>query len=144
MDDVQRGAIILHANDLPEIERGSGIRTRPLIGKWNTAAGQLTSGSTLFIPGTMIAPHSHNVEETVMVLEGEAAVYVEGERTDLVAGDVTWVPGNVPHYFANRGDTQMRIYWVYASREVTRTLTETGETFPHLSDRDLRVGRSGG
>jgi quercetin dioxygenase-like cupin family protein len=133
--------LILHPNEIGEIDRGGGIRTRRLVGKWNTGEGHLTSGITLFAPGTMIAPHAHNVEETIMVLEGRATVYLDGEPTDLEVGDVTWVPGSVRHWFANRGESAMRIYWVYGGREVTRTLSETGETFPHLSERDHQVGR---
>ena len=30
----------------------------------------------------------------------------------------------------------MRIYWVYGGRDVTRTITATGETFEHLSESD--------
>jgi HTH-type transcriptional repressor of puuD len=134
--------MILRPAEIQPIPRGAGILTRRLIGSWNTNAGQLTSGTTEFAPGTMIAPHSHNVEETIMILQGEAAVFIGGERVDLIAGDVTWVPGGVHHYFVNRGDSWLRIYWVYAGRDVTRTLIETGETIPHLSERDLRVGRA--
>ena len=76
-----------------------------------------------------------------MILEGEATVVVRDARTDLVAGDVTWVPADVPHYFLNRGKGPMRIYWVYAGRHITRTLVATGETFDHLSEQDLTVGR---
>ena len=132
---------ILHPDDLAEIERGAGIRTRPLIGKWNTETSELTTGVTRFGPGTSIAPHSHNREETIMILEGEATVVVRDKRTDLVAGDITWVPADVPHYFINRGTGPMRIYWVYAGRHITRTLVATGETFDHLSEQDLKVGR---
>jgi HTH-type transcriptional repressor of puuD len=53
-----------------------------------------------------------------------------------VAGEATWVPAGVPHRFLNRGDSPMRIYWVYGGREVTRTITATGETFEHLSEND--------
>ena len=132
----------LHPHDIPEIARGGGVRTRPLVGKWTTGASNLTTGITGFTPGTSIAQHTHNVEETVMILEGDAAVFIADQRYDLTAGDVTWVPSGVPHYFMNRGAGPMRIYWVYAGREVTRTLTATGETFEHLSERDLNVGRS--
>ena len=132
---------ILHPADLVELERGAGIRSRPLIGKWNTATSELTTGITRFGPGTSIAPHSHNREETILILEGEATVVVDGQRTDIRAGDVTWVPADVPHYFINRGTGPMAIYWVYAGRHITRTLVATGETFDHLSERDLQVGR---
>ena len=132
---------VLHPGEITEIERGSGVKTRPLIGKWNCESNRITSGTTAFSPGTGLAEHTHNVEETVMVIEGEAAAYVDGQRYELVAGDVTWVPAGIRHYFENRGDSVMRIYWVYGGRDVTRTLTATGETFEHLSERDLNVGR---
>jgi len=53
-----------------------------------------------------------------------------------VGVEATWVPAGVPHRFLNRGDEPMRIYWVYGGRDVTRTITATGETFVHLSEHD--------
>jgi len=132
---------VLHPEDIAEISRGAGVKTRPLIGKWNCESNRITSGITAFAPGTGLAEHTHNVEESVMVIEGEAAAYVDGVRYELAAGDVTWVPAGVRHYFENRGQGTMRIYWVYGGHDVTRTLTATGETFEHLSERDLNVGR---
>jgi mannose-6-phosphate isomerase-like protein (cupin superfamily) len=72
----------------------------------------------------------------VLILEGEATAEIDGEFFDLTAGQATWVPAGVPHRFLNRGEGVMRIYWVYGGRDVTRTITATGETFAHLSEHD--------
>jgi HTH-type transcriptional repressor of puuD len=90
----------------------------------------------VFEPGTAIPLHTHNVEETVLVLEGEATAVVGQDSVDLEAGDATWVPAGVPHRFANRGQGPLRIYWAYGGREVTRTIVATGETVEHLSEAD--------
>jgi mannose-6-phosphate isomerase-like protein (cupin superfamily) len=127
---------ILHPADIEPFDRGTGVKTLPLVGKWNTQGNKVTTGITIFGPGTQIPVHTHNVEETVMVLEGEATAVVGDDRFDLVAEDVTWVPSGVPHCFINRGSGTMRIYWVYGGRDVTRTITATGETFEHLSEKD--------
>ncbi len=131
--------LILRPEQIETMDRGSGVKTTPLVGKWNAGGNRLTTGVTAFQPGTAIPLHSHNVEETVMVLEGEPTVVIGDARHDLKAGDVTWVPADIPHYFLNRGSGLMRIYWVYVGQEVTRTLTETGETFKHLSEQDRRL-----
>ena len=36
----------------------------------------------------------------------------------------------------------MTIYWVYGGRDVTRTITATGETFEHLSESDRALERA--
>lgn len=132
--------LILKQGSIEIIDRGAGVRTTPLVGKWNVKGAKLTTGMTAFQPGTGIAMHSHNVEETVMILEGLATVVIGDETFECEAGDVTWIPAGIPHYFKNRGDGLMRIYWVYETQEVTRTLTASGETIEHLSEADRRVG----
>ena len=131
---------ILHPSEIELFDRGTGVKTIPLIGKWSTQGNKVTTGITIFGPGTQIPLHTHNVEETVMVLEGEATAVVGDDRYDLVAEDITWVPSGVPHCFINRGSGIMRIYWVYGGRDVTRTITATGETFEHLSESDRGAG----
>ena len=94
-------------------------------------SNKVTTGMTVFSPGTGIPLHSHNVEESVLVYEGEATAVVGDDEFDLVAGQATWVPAGVPHCFRNRGEGSMTIYWVYGGRDVTRD--------HHRHRRDVRA-----
>jgi HTH-type transcriptional regulator, repressor for puuD len=129
-------SLLIRPGEIEPFDRGNGVVTLPYVGRWNSEINRITTGQTVFAPGTGLPLHSHNVEESVLILEGEAVAEIDGERFDLVAGDATWVPAGVPHRFLNRGSGPMRIYWVYGGRDVTRTITETGETFEHLSESD--------
>jgi mannose-6-phosphate isomerase-like protein (cupin superfamily) len=128
--------LLIRPGEIEPFDRGNGVVTLPYVGRWNCEINRITTGQTVFAPGTGLPLHSHNVEESVLILDGDAIAEIDGERFDLVPGDATWVPAGVPHRFLNRGSTPMRIYWVYGGRDVTRTMTETGETFEHLSDSD--------
>lgn len=129
-------ALVLRSIEIEPFERGNGVRTHPFVGKWNSIDTRLTSGVTEFPPGRGVQLHTHNVEETVLVLEGEATAHIGDDSYDLVSGDTTWVPAGLAHRFVNRGTGQLRIFWVYGGRDVTRTICATGETFEHLSDAD--------
>lgn len=128
--------LLIRPDAVQPFDRGNGVVTIPYVGKWNSETNRVTTGQTQFAEGTGLPMHSHNVEESVLILEGEATAFIGDESFDLVAGEATWVPAGIPHRFANRGAGQMRIYWVYGGRDVTRTMTATGETFEHLSEQD--------
>ncbi|HEV2825365.1 MAG TPA: cupin domain-containing protein [Actinomycetota bacterium] len=134
--------MVIRAGQVERFDRGAGVVTLPYVGRWNAEGNRVTTGITVFAPGTAIPLHTHNVEESVLVLEGEAAAMVGQGSFELEAGDATWVPAGVPHRFANRGQGPMRIYWVYGGREVTRTIVATGETVEHLSEADRGATRA--
>jgi len=136
------GPMVLHPQQIEPFDRGNGVQTIPLLGKWNAEGNRVTTGITTFGPGTGIPLHTHNVEETVLILEGEASVELGPETFELRAGDVTWAPAGVPHRFANRGAGMMRIYWAYGGRDVTRTICATGVTVEHLSEQDRGATRA--
>src|SRR5258708_3474023 len=54
---------VLHPAEIELFDRGTGVKTIPLIGKWNTQGNKVTTGITIFGPGTQIPLHTHNVEE---------------------------------------------------------------------------------
>ena len=128
--------LVLRYDQIEPFDRGTGVRTLPYVGKWNATGNQVTTGITYFPVGAGIPLHTHNVEESVFVLEGQATAVIGADSAHLGPGDATWVPPGVPHRFINRGEGRMRIYWVYGGREVTRTICATGETVEHLSERD--------
>lgn len=129
-------SLLIDPTGVTPFDRGNGVVTVPYVGAWNCATNEVTTGVTRFEAGTGLPLHSHNVEETVLVVEGLATAQIGEDTFDLVPGQATWVPAGVAHRFINRGSTSMAIYWVYGGRDVTRTITATGETVAHLSSAD--------
>jgi quercetin dioxygenase-like cupin family protein len=134
-------AHILRIDSMPVVDRGNGIRTIPLVTK-ELGVRHLTTGITRFPVGAKVPMHSHNCDEQVTILEGDAEAEIDGERHRLKPYDTTLVPANQPHRFVNVGTTPMVILWIYTAAEVTRTFVETGETVAHLSERDLVTRQS--
>lgn len=119
---------IFRPDEIVARERGGGAKTIPLV---NRASGTTSfiNGITIFQPGAAIPVHSHNCEESVMLLEGNAIAEIDGERHSLKPLDTTFIPGNLPHRFINASDVEpMKILWIYADVDATRTITETGDT----------------
>ena len=101
----------------------------PLVSRRCGSTG-IINGITVIAPGTSIALHRHNCEESVLVFDGEAIAEIDGTRHAMAPNDTTWVPANVPHRFINASDQRpMRIFWTYATIvHPTRTSVATGET----------------
>lgn len=128
-----KGALLREA-DFSKISRVGGATTTQLVTP-TCGAEAFLSGFTDLPPGAAIPLHYHNREEAVLVVSGDAIVKVDGEKFSTAAGDIVWQPENVLHRFINPSETEtLCIYWTYASVEATRTLVETGETGPILSE----------
>ncbi|MCA9871214.1 MAG: cupin domain-containing protein [Anaerolineae bacterium] len=52
--------------------------------------------------------HTHWFEHQNYVIEGEGTVTIGNEMFAVKAGDVIFVPGDVPHQYRNTGDVPMK------------------------------------
>lgn len=121
-------AAILRPKDLPRKDRGNGASTVPLVGS-HLGATEFLNGITSFEPGAAIGRHRHNCVESVMVIEGTAFVDIDGTEYPLDTYETTFVPANIVHRFRNASDTDpMKILWIYASIDATRTLADSSES----------------
>ena len=113
--------LVLPGLDETPVERGGGVRTWYLV-TVERGATEFLTGITEFDPGASLAPHFHNCQESVVVLEGTALFEASGERCRMEQHDATLVPTGTVHRFQNPGPGRLRILFVYGSTEVTRTL----------------------
>ena len=113
---------------LPTLDRGNGASTIALVTK-AIGADNFLNGITTFEPGAAIGHHTHNCIESVVVVQGDAIVNIDGVETPLSTFDTTFVPADIPHHFSNASAVNpMRILWTYGSIDATRTIVATGVT----------------
>jgi mannose-6-phosphate isomerase-like protein (cupin superfamily) len=79
-----------------------GVRTRMFVSA-QTGARQLTMFEQWCDPGYGAPTHVHVVEEVLRVLDGEADIWVAGERRAVRPGESVIVPAGVEHGFINTG-----------------------------------------
>ena len=126
---------------IPSVDRGEGVSSKPLVQE-SSGATAFVNGITSFPRGRGMPLHTHNVDESVTVLEGRGRFESGRMVQEVRPWDTVFVPAGVPHRFVNSGDDSFRILWVYGGTQVTRTFVESGKTVPHLSDKDRVAQKS--
>ena len=121
-------AAVLRPSEITPRSRGGGVQTIPLVTR-KVGSTSLINGLTIIAPGAAVPMHSHNCEESVMVLSGHGFVVIDGVEHEVRPNDTTFLPANIPHCFKNASQVEeMRILWIYATIDATRTLIESGQT----------------
>ena len=91
-----------------------------------TGSTALHAGLATFEPGTGLACHTHDCEESVTILVGAAYLDVGGNRTRLEPFDTSVLQAEIPHRYSNASkDGPMTMFWVYASPSAGRTIVDS-------------------
>ena len=108
---------VLRPGEITPHERGDGARTTPLVTR-KVGSTSMLNGITEFAPGAAIPLHTHNCEESVMVLEGCAIAELDGVQHRMGANDTTWVAAGVPHRWVATGDSRLRAVAVHGAAQI--------------------------
>jgi quercetin dioxygenase-like cupin family protein len=85
----------------------------------------ITQGMVTIEPGGVIRPHTHLVEESVTVLEGDVRILVGDETIESNGRRLTFLaPANTVHAVRNIGDRPAQLTMAYPSVGVTLNFVE--------------------
>lgn len=97
-------------------------------------------------PGDAIPLHTHDVDEAITILSGQAETRLGDERRHVGAGTVIFIPAGTPHGTANAGDEPLQIHAVFPATSIEIAMLErnpapgTEAGTPRRNRYDLRTG----
>ncbi len=67
--------------------------------------------------GGEIGMEVHEVDQTLLFVEGAGEAILDDEKTSITAGHLVFVPAGTKHNFLNTGSGDMKLITVYAPSE---------------------------
>jgi 2-dehydro-3-deoxyglucarate aldolase/4-hydroxy-2-oxoheptanedioate aldolase len=123
-----RAQVMNIAGTCPRIELERGVSFECLVGGHNQARN-LTTGLVTFAPSAGLPYHLHPFSESVTLLQGRAAIEVEGRRYELDLLDNIVIPRQTAHLARNLSQTEPAVLHIaMPTHSPTRTLVES--SFP--------------
>ena len=90
----------------------------------DTGATKISSGVAEFAVGAKAPMHYHDAEESVIVVEGEGLMVINGEEHIVTPNDAAFISPGAHHSIANHGNQPYKISWTYASINWSTTTVE--------------------
>lgn len=83
---------------------------------WRDVADPLWGSAIASVrPGESTSPHSHDEEETFLILSGQGSISVDNETAEVSTGDLIFLPRNSYHTIKNLSDEErldfLTIFW---------------------------------
>jgi 2-keto-3-deoxy-L-rhamnonate aldolase RhmA/quercetin dioxygenase-like cupin family protein len=85
---------------------------------------EMSGGYGLFQPGGRLPAHVHDFDESICIIEGDAACVVEGRRHAMRDDSTALQPRGRVHYFTNESNRPMAMLWVYAGPSPVRVVVD--------------------
>jgi len=119
-------------------------RTQNLVGGASPIqAASFSMGQVTLDPqGGQVPWHNQQQEEIYFILEGEGEMCLDGEKSEIRAGQAVYIPSGAFHQLTNTGTTPMRMIYCYGPagevahwrEELSGTLPRAGVEAPALPD----------
>ena len=114
---------VIKREEVSNLERAPGVTVASSVTK-ETGASEISSGITTFEAGRSNTTHYHNAEESVIVIEGEGILMINGQENHVRQYDAAFITPGTHHRLINPGNELFKIAWSYATVDVTRTLVD--------------------
>ncbi len=95
---------VKHSQDIEAVEVTQGIKTTRQVLIPAHEGPNFAMRRFIMQPGGGMPRHTNTVEHEQYVLAGKARIGIADEIFEVKAGDVVFIPENVPHWYQNIGD----------------------------------------
>lgn len=110
--------LVINHSDRPFIRSASGDPCLWMVANREVGTSSLSVWTTCHQPGDVAPLHSHDVEEVLTFISGEAAVTVGSDTIEVHANMSIVVPPNTPHAYRNIGSRPLIIVATLADPDV--------------------------
>lgn len=95
---------VKHTHDIEpqHVSAGTGVTMQMLISPQE--GPHFAMRRFVIQPGGGMPNHTNQIEHEQYVLNGQARIGIGDEEFDVRAGDVVFIPAEVPHWYHNTGD----------------------------------------
>jgi quercetin dioxygenase-like cupin family protein len=112
--------------------RENGIKTREIFPgvkltqaiQYENGSQAVTMGKIVIEPGSEIPPHTHPVDDCMIILEGSGQLYTESGTVAIEAGCHLWALANTRHGVKNLGEQPMVFVYTWPAVNVARFMTD--------------------
>ncbi len=111
--------VVRHAKDVPAdpVPAGTGTSRQVLIGP--DVGPNFALRRFIMEPGGGIPNHTNTVEHEQYVLGGRAKIGIGDEVTEVMQGDVVFIPAGTPHWYQVLGEERFEFLCVVPNRPDT-------------------------
>ncbi len=92
--------------------------------EYSNGTQSVTMGRMTFQPKSEIPPHTHPVEDAMIILSGKGILYTEEGKVPIEAGCHIWAEANTRHGIKNTGDEVLTLVYTWPDVNVSRTLVK--------------------
>ena len=115
---------ITYHDELEEVSPYPGL-VRLITMDKQFGAGAITQGMVRIEVGGAVKPHTHLIEESITILDGDARILCGDEQVEVRGRRCTFVaPGNTVHAIRNIGDRPVQLCIAYPGVGVTAQLVD--------------------
>ena len=114
---------VFRENDIKVREIFPGVKLTQAV-QYENGSQAVTMGKIIIEPGSEIPPHTHPVDDCMILLEGSGQLYTKSGEVPIEAGCHLWAPANTRHGVKNTGQKQLVFVYTWPAVNVARFMTD--------------------